>query len=121
VGLVATKIVGTTATPITIADSAAKTQFLSDAPIYAAMEYDPINDCFLFYFGYGAARGRVYKIVPNNTNVWDMSLFSYGAGGVTPVTTVGSGILNKFSYVPELRGIVMMTDKSSNLYFMRTA
>jgi hypothetical protein len=121
-GIVAVKVSGNLATPVTIADSSAKAQFAIDIPFYAAMEYDPLNDCFLFYTGSRVGSvGRVYKVTPNNTSVWDMSIFQYGRGGVTPLQTVASGIMNKFTYVPELKGIVMMTAPSANLYFMRLA
>jgi hypothetical protein len=121
-GICAAKIVGNTMSQVTIAPSAAATQFAVDIPAYMALEHDPVNDCFLAYTGSrpGTA-GRVYKITPNNTSKWDMSIFAYGAGGVTPVQTPGCGIMNKFSYIPELKGIVMMATKASNLYFMRTA
>jgi hypothetical protein len=49
-----------------------------------------------------------------------MSLFAYGSG-VTPVQTIPSGIMNKFSYIPALKGFVMMTTKNTNQYFMRIA
>lgn len=113
---------GTTATAITIAPSAAASQFAVEKPYDAGMNYDPYNDCFYFYDGAGVDnRNRVYKITPNNTNTWTMSIFTYGSGGISPLPTVPSGIMNKFSYVPELKGIVMMTNKTSNLYYMRTA
>lgn len=121
-GIVAVKIAGSAATQITIAPSAAATQFANDIPFYAAMEHDPVNDHFLFYSGSrNGTRGRIYKIKPNDTNTWEISIFAYGAGGITPVQTVSSGIMNKFSYVPALKGFVMMTTPGSNLYFMRTS
>jgi len=121
-GICAAKIVGNTMSQITIASSAAATQFVGDVPFYAAMEYEPNSDCFLFYTGSrNGTAGRIYKIKPNYTTTWEISFFAYGAGGITPVQTVGSGIMNKFSYVPELKGIVMMATKTSNLYFLRTA
>lgn len=120
-GICAAKVVGSTMSQITIAASSAATQFASDIPFYAALEHDPANDCFLFYTGSrNGTAGRVYKITPNNTTVWDMSIFSYGSGGITPAQTVLSGIMNKFSYIPELKGIAMMATKNTNLYFLRT-
>jgi len=121
-GICAAKIVGNTMSQVTIANSAAAIQFNADVPFYAAMEYEPNNDCFLFYTGSrNGTAGRIYKIKPNDTATWDLSIFNYGAGGVTPAQTVLSGIMNKFSYIPELKGIVMMATKTSNLYFLRTA
>jgi hypothetical protein len=120
-GLVAAKIVGTTATPITIAASAARDQFIADAPLSVGIDYDAVNDYFLLYEGRNTKVGRVYKVKPNNTSTWTIELFSYGVGGVAPVVTADSGLNSKFSYVPELKGFVMMPSKTSNLYFMRTA
>lgn len=121
-GVVAVKVAGATASAITIAESAARTQFVADVPYYAGMTYDPVNDCYLFYCGSRAGTaGRIYKVTPNNTTTWDMSIFSYGSGGITPAQTVASGIMSKFTYVPELNGVVMMTTKATNLYFMRTS
>lgn len=124
-GVVAAKVVGSTMSQITFNNSAALTQFIAERPLYAGLLYDPLNDHYLFYCGSSpGAQGRVYKITPNNTSVWDMTLFTYGSGGVTPVNPPDSGVCNKFTYVPALKGIVMMADRlyaPSNLYFMRTA
>lgn len=121
-GLVAAKVTGTTMTQVAIAASAARSQFIAEIPFYAAMEYDPLNDCYLFYCGArtGTA-GSVYRITPNAGLTWDMDMLPSGTGGITPVQTVASGLMNKLSYVPELNGVVMMAKKASNLYFMRTA
>lgn len=121
-GLVAVKIVGPVATAITIADSPAKTMFLNDLPEYAGMAYDPVNDQFLFYWGASEeTRGRIFIIKPNNTTTWDMTLFNYQSGGVLPVAAAASGINSKFTYVPQLKGIVTLLSAKSNLYFMRTS
>ena len=106
-------------TLITFNDSAAKTQWLADTPSYCGMVYDPENDFFLFYQGFYA--GRVYKIIPNDTLVWDMELFSYGPGNVTPTASSGAGINGRFTYVPALKGVVMLPLETTNIYFMRTA
>jgi hypothetical protein len=125
-GVLAAKISGTTASAITIADSLAKSQFASEYPEYAALEYDPVNDCYLLYCGAptptgASTAGHLYKIKPNDSSVWPIDFFNYGSGGITPVSSVSSGVLNKFSYIPELKGFVMMATKSANLYFLRTA
>jgi hypothetical protein len=107
---------------ISIAPSAAAAQFAAEVPASNGMDYDPVNDCFLAYAGIrSGAAGRVYKIKPNNTLTWDMEIFSYGIGGVLPIGTSSSGLMSKFSYIPELKGFVMMARKASNLYFMRSA
>jgi hypothetical protein len=121
-GICGAKIVGNTMSQITFNSNAATVQFAADVPYYAAMEHDPVNDYFLFYTGSrNGTAGRIYKITPNDTTTWDMSIFAYGSGGITPVQTIPSGIMNKFSYIPALKGFVMMTTKNTNLYFMRTA
>jgi hypothetical protein len=76
---------------VTINASAAYTQFQADAPTYAAMDYDPDNDRFLFYCGQGAGAGRVYVVTPNATNAWDMSILALGPGSVTPPYSFGDG------------------------------
>ena len=120
-GLNAIKISGNTKTVISFNASAALTQFKSDAPIYSAMEYDPVNDQYLFYEGAAGRTGRVYVVKPNNTAVWDLSILSLGAGSVLPDAAVGAGVFNRFKYVPALRGFVLMSSGPSNVYFMRTA
>ncbi|MGM9481483.1 hypothetical protein ACS5PN_09860 [Roseateles sp. NT4] len=101
--------------------SAALTQWLAEKPTYAALDYDMDNDRFLFYGGQGNAAGRVYVITPNDSNVWDMSLLSVGAGSVKIAATPDSGVHNRLRYIPALRGFVLLARSSSNLYFMRTA
>ncbi len=120
-GMSAIRIAGTTKTNITFNASAAVTQFKSDAPIYSAMEYDPVNDQYLFYEGGAARTGRVYVVKPNDTAVWDLSVLTLGAGSVLPDAAVGAGVFNRFKYVPALRGFVLMSSGTSNVYFMRTA
>ncbi|MGQ0828010.1 MAG: T9SS type A sorting domain-containing protein [Bacteroidota bacterium] len=106
---------------VTFNNSPALTQFLADSPTYSAMDYDPENDRFLFYCGQGTGTGRIYVITPNSGNVWDISILTLGPGSVTPVVVPGSGINRRFSYVPALKGFVMLPRQSSNLYFIRTA
>ncbi|WP_457421910.1 hypothetical protein [Roseateles sp. P5_E7] len=101
--------------------SSALTQWQSDKPSYAAMEYDPDNDRFLFYAGQGDAAGRVYVIQPNDTSVWDMSVLSAGGVKVAASPDNGSGVQNRLRYIPALRGFVLLARSSANLYFLRTA
>jgi hypothetical protein len=101
--------------------SSALTQWLADKPAYAALDYDPDNDRFLFYAGQGDAAGRIYVIQPNDGNTWDMSLLSAGGAKVAASPDGGSGMQNRMRYVPALRGFVLLPRASSNLYFLRTA
>lgn len=116
--------IGTAQTTVTF-DSASATavaQFMADAPTYAALAYDPNGDCFYFYAGYGAAAGRVYKVTPNGTTQWNLSIAGFsGAVALPSSPATGSGINGKFTYVPALKGIVALPKRSDNLYFLRTA
>ncbi len=120
-GLNALRIAGTTKTTITFNPSAALTQFQSDAPAYSAMEYDPVNDQYLFYEGAAGRTGRVYVVKPNDSAVWDLSILSLGSGSVTPDAAVGAGMYNRFKYVAALGGFVSMNSGTGNVYFLRTA
>ena len=118
--LSAIRFVGATRTNITFNPSAAVTQFQSDQPAYSAMEYDPVNDQYLFYQGAAGNTSRVYVVKPNASAVWDMSLLMPGSGSVVPDAAVGAGVFNRFKYVASLRGFVLMSAGTSNLYFLRT-
>jgi len=115
------RIAGSAKSNITFNPSAALTQFLADKPAYSAMEYDPVNDQYLFYQGAAGSTSRVYVIKPNASTVWDMSVLTLGAGSIVPDAAVGAGVFNRFRYVAELRGFVLMSSGTSNLYFLRTA
>jgi len=117
----AIRIVGATKSTITFNPSAALTQFQADRPVYSAMEYDPINDQYLFYQGAAGSTSRVYVIKPNASTVWDMSILALGAGSVVPDAAVRGGAFSRFKYVAALRGYVLMAAGTSNLYFLRTA
>jgi hypothetical protein len=108
-------------TSVSFKPSSALTLWLAEKPMYAAMDYDPENDRFLFTAGQGAAAGRVYVIKPNDGNVWDMSLLDGGSLKIAPSPDNLSGMQNRLRYVPALRGFVMLTRASANLYFLRTA
>lgn len=119
--LTAFKLVGAAKTEITFNAGAAVDQFIADAPNYCAMEYDPVNDHYLFYEGAAGHADRVYVAKPNNTAIWDLSILALGAGSSTPPAAVGAGIYNRFKYVQALRGFVLLSSGTSNVYFMRTA
>ena len=122
-GLQASRIpvTGNTQYVVTINDSPAKTQFMTDWPTYSAMDYDPENDRFLFYCGQGTGAGRIYVITPNSGNAWDMSILQLGPESVIPTAIPSAGINRRFSYIPALKGFVMFPKASGNLYFIRTA
>jgi hypothetical protein len=117
----ALRISGTTKTNITFNPSAALTQFQADQPSYAGMEYDPVNDQYLFYASASGSTSRVYVVKPNSTSVWDMQVLPLTAGSATPPAAVGAGVFNRFRYVPALRGFVLLAAGTSELYFLRTA
>ena len=113
---------GTTQTAITLNASAAYSQFQADTPQLAGMDYDPINDRFLFYQAQGivaAPTTRIYVITPNAGNAWDMSILS--VTGVTPPAAAGAGVCSRFAYVPSLKGFVYMARGTTNIHFFRTA
>jgi hypothetical protein len=50
-----------------------------------------------------------------------MSLLDGGSLKIAPSPDNLSGMQNRLRYVPALRGFVMLTRASANLYFLRTA
>lgn len=96
------------------ASDAAVAAFTSQAPAYAAMDWDATNGYFLFFAG----SGSVFRVTPNAGSVWDMSIHS--VSGSPPA--VGSGGLNRrFTYIPALKGFVCQPDGAAQLHFLRTA
>jgi hypothetical protein len=120
-GVCAATIVGGVQTKNTFNPSAALDQFIAEQPQCLGMVYVPELDAFLAYSGIGTAAGRVYKIPGSTSTVRDMSLFSYDTSGSPPQATHGAGICSRFTYVPELKSIVMMPDARGDVYFMRFA
>ena len=119
-GMTATKVDVATAetSTVTINASAAYTAWMASGPAYAAMDYDPDNDRFLFY--HGGETGKVYVITPNSGTAWDMSvLATSGTPATAPAS--GAGINKRFQYLPNLKGFVMLPKAGSNLWFLRTA
>jgi hypothetical protein len=105
---------------VTFNPSAALTSFIADTPSYAGMDYDSVNDRFMFYCGQGAGAGRVYVVKPNAGNVWDISILPLATSKLPPATPV-NGVHNRFRYVAALKGFVMLPSGGSNLFFIRTA
>jgi hypothetical protein len=116
-----TTVIGGVQTSVRFNASSGLDQFLAEKPSYAGMDYDLINDCFMFYSGQEGAAGRVYVIKPNATATWDISVLTLGAGSVKVATNPGGGVHNRFRYIPALRGFVLLARGSANLYFLRTA
>lgn len=107
-------------TRVTIASSAALSQFTAEQPSYAGMDYDESNDRFLFYSGQGSAAGRVYAIQPTDSDAgWQMSILKLA--GTPPPATPAAGVLSRFRYVPALKGFVVMVDTDLPLYFFKVA
>lgn len=106
---------------VTLGDGDALTAFAAEMPTYAAMDYDPDNDRFLFYSGQGDAAGRVYVVEASETDARAIGLLELGPGSTTPPPVPGAGVNNRFRYVPGLCGFVLLVDAASNLQFLRTA
>lgn len=100
---------------ITFNASAAATALVAAQPSYASMDYDPVNDQFLFYAN--NLNGVVYAIKPNAGNAWDVSVLA--AAGSLPASTMR--MVKKFFYMPALKGFVCLPQQSNNLHFLRTA
>lgn len=105
---------------VTFAPSAALTQLLADAPTYSGMDYDVPNDRYLFYCGQGTGAGRVYTVTPADGDVWQVGLLDL-SGATRPPEAPGSGINNRFRFVPRLKGFVLLPTATSPLYFLKTA
>jgi len=117
-GLRAVVLAGAAQTAISFSPGAALTQWLAEQPAYAAMDYDPLNDRFLFYSGRGAGAGRVYVITPNAGTTWSIAIQS-GAG--TLAGTNGTRLVRRLAYFPALKGFACMPDPNGNVYFLRLA
>jgi hypothetical protein len=101
---------------ITFNPSQALTELIAAQPTYAGMDYDAANDRFLFYSG--VETGKVYAITPNAGTVWDLSVLPVTG---MPTPAVGAGINKRFRYLPTLGGFVLLTARSSNLFFLTTS
>jgi hypothetical protein len=103
---------------ITFAPGAALDQFTAAQPNYAGMDFDPIAGRFLFY--HAGETGKVYTIAPNAGTQWDLGVLAT-TGLPSPGPASGSGVQKRFQYVPALRGFVLLPQRSSTLWFLRTA
>jgi hypothetical protein len=122
-GVFATRIPlpGNSQRTVSFKPSLALNQFSADKPSSAAMDYDPVNDCFLFYCGQGDGAGRLYLVQPNDTDLWEISELRLHAASAIPPATPAAGVHNRFHYVSALKGFVLLANGQSNLYFIRTA
>ncbi len=111
-------------TNITFNASSAYSAWLALQAQYQGVDYDPINDCFLVYPPINATDGwlgnggtTVYKVTPNSTTVWDLSVLS--VTGTPPAATINS--LSRWRYVPALGGFVCMPGGSVPMSFLKTS
>lgn len=102
---------------IGFAPSAALDEFVAAQPTYAGMDYDAAHDRFLFY--HGGERGKVYVITPTTSATWSMSVLPT-VDLPEPAPASGSGINKRFRYLPTLDGFVLLPQRTSSLYFLRT-
>ena len=116
---------GNSAITVTFNQSSAYSQFIADGNTGlsndAGMDYDQTNDQFLFYSGIGSTAGHFYLITPNDTNVWDMSLLTVGAGSPVLPPSGSGGVNNRVSYIPSLKGFAIMPSSPAGIYFVKTA
>lgn len=108
---------------ITFNPSAAIDQFAIDKPTYSGMDYDAANDRFLFYHGQNensaTGPGRIYVITPTNTSTgWEMSILQLASGSAIPPPS--SGVHNRWRYVPDLGGFVVMPMSADGIWFIAT-
>gem|GEM_PF-2537164 len=100
---------------ITFNASAALTQYIADAPQYAAMAYCQLDG--KFYFLHAGRMGTFYVVTPNSSSVWDIATWT--PSGSAPSS---SGVLCKrMLYVPTLKGMVVQSNQTANLSFVRMA
>lgn len=106
-------------TAVTVANSAAFTQFLTDKPAYGGMDYDPLNDCFVYY---DAANNRFYKVqLPYASNTATMTMYTPDMSSYTPTQSpIGDGLMARFTYIPQLKGFVG-GPVIGNLFYLKTS
>ncbi|WP_395795054.1 hypothetical protein [Aquimonas sp.] len=99
-------------------NNAALSAFISAAPAYAGMDFDPLLNRFCFY--HHGETGRVYTATPGAGAAWRMDLLpTVGTPAGGPPS--GSGIQRRFLYVPALRGFVLLARAAADLWFLPTA
>ena len=114
-------VAGAESIQVTFKASEALDTFIKEEPAYAGMDYDPENDCFLYYSGIRTGAGRIYVVKPNDSNIWEISLYAFGPTSTPPPASTDSGINNRFRYLPKLKGFVLLSKGKDDLYFIRTS
>jgi hypothetical protein len=75
---------------------------------------------YKFHVGTGGGAGRIWKIIPNNTTVWDMVELNMTGTFPTATMAVAHGNVNtRFRYVPELKGVCLLQNYNQPVYFAR--
>jgi hypothetical protein len=75
----------------------------------STLVYDDYLDCFYFYNGGTGQTAKIYRITPNATTTWDVSVVS--VTGLTPPVSFSAsvgGVLTKFWYVSRWRACVLV-------------
>lgn len=111
---------GTTRTPVSFDSGPGLTSFMAEQPAYAALDYDPGADHFLFFAAQAGALDHVYVVTPKASGPWALELLALDPSSVVPVTAGGGGLMNKFQYVSTLGGFVLFTSAVKPVYFLRT-
>jgi hypothetical protein len=111
--------------------SSAAAQFVADQGSYATMDYDTVNDCFWYWSGMSNTNGvaYLYKLTPNATTVWDLSIQTLTGTAPVYIGPDASGVVTgrrvgahaRMKYVQALGGLVFMTAGSVPLQFVRTS
>lgn len=101
--------------------SAAVAAFTADAPQYGGMDYDPINDRFLFFSGDENTVPVIYAVTPNGGTEWDMAVVTFG-GATLPAVAGGSGLTKRLAYFPEFKCFAIMPDPlNADIYVLPLA
>lgn len=108
---------GTVRETITLNPSPGLMQFELDSPSYASMAYDDGNDCFWFWAGFSpdGQSPRLYKVIPNSGNHWDIEVASV-SGTPPPQRSYSFG---RMVYVRQSGVLVFMPSGNKPLYFVK--
>lgn len=94
----------------------------ADTPANATMTYDSLRDKFCFAYGSVSSAGpvRLVEITPNASTVWDMAIIT-PTGSTDNIGPAGLCGRLKFVRSGSVGGYLFLPDKTSPLYFLRTA
>ena len=113
---------GWTKTNITFNAGAGLTDFLANTHYTPGMVWDSANGCYWMYEGRQGATMQFYKITPNGTTVWDIELVTMTGTTIALSTGASAGGINsKLRYVPDWKGLILLADANSLVYYIRTA